>query len=108
MVFKPGQSGNPGGRPKEEMAVKALAREQGPRAIAKLVEIMDNAWLFPALQLQAAVALLDRGFGKPKQEVEHGGPDGAAIKHEHSVDAFIAELAKLRKRMEETELPDSE
>lgn len=63
MAWQPGQSGNPGGRPKENAEVKALARQHGPRAIAKLVELMegDN----PQVARAAAADLLDRGYGKP-------------------------------------------
>jgi hypothetical protein len=29
-----------------------------------------------ASRVAAAIALLDRGYGRPKQTLEHGGPDG--------------------------------
>ena len=38
--FKKGQSGNPGGRPKEVREVAALARERTTQAIETLTEIM--------------------------------------------------------------------
>lgn len=73
-TFKPGQSGNPGGRPKEAPEVKALAREYGAEAIAKLVELMRGD--DPRVAKAAAETLLDRGFGKPQQSVElSGDPD---------------------------------
>lgn len=70
-TFKPGQSGNPGGRPKEAAEVKALAREYGPEAIEKLVALMraDD----PRVSKAAADSLLDRGYGKPAQSLEHSG-----------------------------------
>lgn len=69
--FQKGQSGNPGGRPKEVDEVKELARQHGPEAITKLVAWLrsDNA----KASVSAANALLDRGYGKPIQAIEHSG-----------------------------------
>jgi hypothetical protein len=61
-MFKPGKSGNPSGRPK---GIEALAREHTPAAIAALVAALGN----PRERVAAAVALLDRGWGKPAQTV---------------------------------------
>lgn len=79
MAFQKGQSGNPGGRPKEDSEVKALARATGPEAIDKLVELMRGEDKRTALA--AAQALLDRGFGKPAQAItgDEGGPVEIAV-----------------------------
>lgn len=75
MPFKKGQSGNPGGRPKENDEVKTLARKHTKSAIARLVFWMqsDNA----KASVSASQALLDRGHGKPTQAIS--GPDGGDI-----------------------------
>jgi hypothetical protein len=78
-TFAPGQSGNPGGRPKEAAEVKALAREHGAEAIAKLVLLLRDDDKRTALA--AAQALLDRGYGKPGQSVELSGAIGQ-LSHE--------------------------
>lgn len=78
MAFEKGQSGNPGGRPKESAEVKALAREHGPAAIAKLVELMNCG--SPRTEVAAAQALLDRGYGKPAQAIIGGDDDDPAVK----------------------------
>lgn len=66
MVFRPGQSGNPGGRPKENERVKALAREHTEAAIQALVDALSS----PKERVAAATALLDRAYGRPTQAVD--------------------------------------
>ena len=77
--FKPGVSGNPGGRPKKprtiearriEADAKALARQRAPEAIQALANIMNDAKAPPAARVSAATVILDRAYGKPRQEVE--------------------------------------
>ena len=68
--FKPGESGNPGGRPKEVAEVKALAREHTVAAINKMVEIMNAPKSSGNTVLAAACAILDRGYGRPAQSVD--------------------------------------
>lgn len=68
MAWKKGQSGNPRGRKPEENEVKGLAKSYTAEAIKRLVDWMrsDN----PKASVQAASALLDRGHGKPAQQIE--------------------------------------
>jgi hypothetical protein len=63
--FEPGQSGNPGGRPKGLAEVQQLAREHAPAAVRTLARIMRSRASDDRARIAAAVALLDRGFGKP-------------------------------------------
>jgi hypothetical protein len=65
----PGQSGNPGGRPKDALGVQRLALERCPEAIEKLVKLMREAKSERA-QAAAAGAILDRGCGRPTQPIE--------------------------------------
>ena len=69
--FAPGQSGNPGGRPKDEHRVAELARSYTAEAIDTLVELMRNG-KDERVRGTAAQALLDRGWGKAKVEVVTG------------------------------------
>ncbi len=71
MPFQPGQSGNPGGRPKENAEIKALARTYGRTALEKMAALLESD--DEKVRLAAAQALLDRGFGKPTQP--HGGDE---------------------------------
>jgi hypothetical protein len=70
--FKKGHSGNPGGRPKEFAAVKALARKHAEEAIQVLVQQLSSE--DAKLRIAAANALLDRAIGKPVQP--QAGADG--------------------------------
>lgn len=69
-MFRPGQSGNPSGRPKADHAIKELAKAHTTDALATLVEIAKNKKASPSARVQAATALLDRGWGRPAQYVE--------------------------------------
>jgi hypothetical protein len=66
--FPKGTSGNPRGRPKEHEDIKALAREHSPAAIDRLVYWMMQS-VDARASVQAAGMLLDRGFGKPGQDI---------------------------------------
>jgi hypothetical protein len=67
--FARGHSGNPGGRPKDADGIRELARSHCAEAIEVLVAIMRDERAGPMAQVKAAIALLDRGFGKPAQMV---------------------------------------
>lgn len=72
-AWKPGQSGNPGGRHKGIAEVAAAARECTEVAITALREVAQSGP--PAARVAAASALLDRGYGRPQQAV-HVSQDG--------------------------------
>jgi hypothetical protein len=62
--FQKGQSGNPGGRAKAIVEVAAAAREHTIESINTLVEISRNTKATDSARVSAAVALLDRAWGK--------------------------------------------
>jgi uncharacterized protein DUF5681 len=70
MPWKPGQSGNPSGRPKINPELRDLARRHTKIALTALVEIARDAKAPPAARVAAANALLDRGYGRPMQAVD--------------------------------------
>ncbi len=75
--FVKGQSGNPGGRPKEIAHVRELARSRTVEAVETLTDIMRNPDEPAAARVRAAETLLDRGWGRPTQPIS--GEDGKAI-----------------------------
>jgi len=77
--YRPGFSGNPGGRPRRPATiaarriaadVKVLAQDCAPAAVSTLKAIMLSDRSPPAARISAATAILDRGYGKARQEVE--------------------------------------
>lgn len=75
--FKPGASGNPGGRPRDVHGIADLARAQGPTALKRLIALMRSK--NERVALQACEAVLDRGFGRPTQAVQHSGAGGGPV-----------------------------
>jgi Family of unknown function (DUF5681) len=76
--FKPGVSGNPDGRPKRPETiearrvvadVKAAARELTPEAMDTLKQAMADQRAPWSAKITAAIAVLDRGWGKTEQTV---------------------------------------
>jgi hypothetical protein len=68
--WRPGQSGNPGGRPAVAAELKALARQHTEAAINALVAIMNDEKASPSARVMAAGHLLDRGYGRPETKIE--------------------------------------
>ncbi len=93
--WKPGQSGNPGGRPKSVKEVQALASTFTEEAVRALVDTMRKTqqrghW-DPKETRQSAVALLNRACGMPSQPItgEGGQPFEAGFP------TLVAALRKL-------------
>jgi hypothetical protein len=64
----PGQSGNPGGRPRARFDLQALARERTAEAIATLARVMRQK-TNPAAATRAAEILLGCGWGRVENEL---------------------------------------
>jgi hypothetical protein len=75
--FKKGQSGNPSGHKGTDYGdVVRLARQHGVRALQRLVELMES--MDERVALLASQALLDRGYGKPREFIDLSPADASA------------------------------
>lgn len=83
MTFKAGQSGNPGGRPKvvlpDGRTLAEVARDHTLKAVKTLVDVMEDDGAPPVARVGAANAILDRGWGKPLQQLGDGDGNGVDI-----------------------------
>lgn len=68
--FKPGQSGNPGGRKKVPDDIKAAFRELTPKAVETLKGILLSDTAKDADKIKAAEIIMDRAYGKPLQAMD--------------------------------------
>lgn len=74
-AFRPGQSGNPSGRRKktdDQHRIEDAAKEYSPEALAALLDEAKHGKGAP--RVTAAVALLDRAWGRPVERSETGEP----------------------------------
>ncbi len=99
-LFRPGQSGNPGGRPKVNKVVREMARKLTAKAIKALEDALDADKTYAtkddvvtvpdhSTRVYAAQVLLDRGWGKPVPETEIGDDETPEATTEMSDEELI-------------------
>ena len=92
-AWRPGESGNPAGRPKRTPDEKALieaCRQKAPEAMKVLVQLMKSADR-DSVRLQAALAVLERGYGRPLQRQELATPGGFGNRTREELERSILE-----------------
>lgn len=89
MGLPKGRVNNPAGRPKGTLnkstaEIKELAQKYSAKALETLATIMRDSENDTA-RISAAKELLDRGYGKAPQAMEHTGKDGIALPTEYVI-----------------------
>jgi hypothetical protein len=90
-TFKPGHSGNPGGRPAVSAELRALARERTHEAMEVLTKIMQDPKAPAAARVAACRELFDRGYGRPESSLNAKVETPSTLTEDF--DAFLAELS---------------
>ncbi len=94
--FKPGVSGNPGGRPKSlARQVRELVGDDGQELAEFMLKVVNNRRAGLQTRMQAVTWLADRGWGKAAAyaPVEDGDPLGS--NEGQSADEFAARVLRL-------------
>lgn len=75
---RPGAGRPKGRKDAKTLEIEAAAKEYAGDALRALVKVATKG-KSEGSRVAAAVALLDRGYGRPRQAVEHSGPQGGPI-----------------------------
>lgn len=92
-LFKPGQTGNPGGRPKGLAELVRRETKDGAELVRFMLGVLRGRKQPLRYRLEAAAWLADRGFGKALQQMELSGPgaEPLTIRIEYGEDAAGAD-----------------
>ena len=98
--WKPGQSGNPGGRPKgrliDEALEELLLRNDSELALAIAKKLLARA---KTGEVKAIQLVAERVQGKPKRQLELRGPDGGPLDIHNMTDEELTQ--RIAELMEE-------
>jgi hypothetical protein len=78
------EAGVPNQRARFDLTMSA--RVYGLRALATLVEVMENPREAALTRMTAANSILDRGFGKAVQCTQISSPDGGPVQHRMTIE----------------------
>ena len=98
-----GESGNPGGRPKGLGDIREIARAHTGEAIETLVKVMNKPEASASAQVAAAVALLDRGWGRPSQTINASIESNNQGDIDASLEREMSEIIKMSRSQSKPE-----
>lgn len=78
--FKKGQSGNPSGRPKENLELQRICRTHGPDIVDFYLKVVKDKEQETSDRITAARLILEYGYGKPKQQTEIVGENEGPVR----------------------------
>jgi hypothetical protein len=93
--WRPGQSGNPAGHTGEYGEAMKLARAAAPKAVCRLIELIDSE--DERVAAVACNSILDRAFGKP----------GLAKEEKNDLETRVANMTREERLARMQELLDS-
>ena len=79
---RPGSGRPKGKQSKAKQSIVELAKSYAVGALNTLNSIHGNTNESAGARVSAATAILERGYGKPGQTLEHTGAGGGDIKHD--------------------------
>lgn len=91
---RPGAGRKPGHVSKAKLDIAERAKTHGDAALRTLASIMADADAPHSARVSAANAILDRGYGKPPQALDHSSSDGTMTPR--SIDASKLSTGTLR------------
>src|SRR5262245_46299511 len=103
--FAKGVSANPGGRPAIVEQVRDLARLETEASIKALAGIRDDKRAPAQARVAAALGLLDRGWGRPAQQVQ---AEVSTHVHEHRAIEMVIVDSQSASKLELDERPHYE
>lgn len=77
--FRPGQSGNPTGETRATPAFRKACRDLADEGLAEARRRLLDSKTPGAVFVALWAALRDTGYGKPKESIQHTGPDDGPI-----------------------------
>ncbi len=98
--FKPGQSGNPAGRPKrtpEEKEALEQIRTLAPKAAVELGKILDNPKASLYAKLQAIDIILNRTYGRPEAAIKLESAEQSMEASAEKIHSIVAAMREKRR-----------